>query len=1030
VFAEAAAAAVGGSGVAATGVFSYNRENFMFDREQRQKQEIQTLNMRLNQADLWREDVRDMVGLTEKKMDVYMVVTALHVGFNLALFTEGRFEMGTPQWLVWLYGLALTGAFMFQLLSLWLAMHASVVAQGSSVRLLTQFVRPALPSWEQVEAMRTYAAAFEGVTTASMLRVPILQTVSEGFSGGPGGHAKRSDACPSREAADPWGLERRGDDIYELQRNPLPNLRHAKLVKEAARQWQAYDAFARASMTLGTILQLHALSYFIIGYVLVMDGSPWAAWSSVACFLGAASMLMRLDISMTSRENTIAQILLFGGPTLACVAAADWATYDYMIQQAALYTLPLVFLMHGMFMLFFLRLCQVASQPGGALLPTSFRSVMYLDIYGWLRRSKISKVGLAKMRAAKAAKRAGAGAAGTFASRCGRRRPDNNQFVRKTSPASDASGRRKSWGSDISGMRSSLKRRSSVFLESLLGTRDKEFMSDADRRLSMVHGQNFPRHFGNEDPTPLRPEDVETSVHPPSDPQGFAWAREEATGQLDMDEMEGGTEPLLGVGPAGVIPQAVPEAFEPQSFGPTRVPGAGVPGSDGDASKEEERWATGRESYDPGQLPWHLFKSGAWLLAMCWFAGALWSVGQALKVPDIPDTILPEEVSVAEDERSEIEVKKSADILESGYQDMGIGERVLIEWPMESFQPWGIACDSTGTHFAISDEFQLYSASIAASVDGLRLTGFRPAPRCLPVEGQALRDITVFCEKSGWKPGATSMQHPCKALVLHERGQRLAECDLIQPTLPTLPPLPSVAAVAGGGRQMASADANSVAAAPEVWNISTKWLRALDGYMREEVISASMDAECSMRGGAPEFRSNNSCVVVGTNHGRIVRLRKHTRHDGELVPADALWNTLGETVKPQIAEVWATSLLQTLPGGYLLALRDGRRTVHAMHMASRRIVGKWRLPDRPGNTWTALAGGSNHLFITSQNDAGSHAELWRFSLPPILKSAVTAAATTAPEFPDAAKASAQAVPAAMQTGRRAGLSAAPSSQQW
>mmetsp|Transcript_68008 Transcript_68008/g.172096 ORF Transcript_68008/g.172096 Transcript_68008/m.172096 type:complete len:987 (-) Transcript_68008:87-3047(-) len=985
VLGEAAAAAVGTTGVTAAGMFSYNRENFMFDREQRQKQEIQTLNMRLNQSDVWREDVRDMVGLTEKKMDVYMVVTALHVGFNLALFTEGRFEMGTPQWLVWLYGLALTGAFMFQLLSLWLAMHASVVAQGSSVRLLTQFVRPALPSWEQVEAMRTYAAAFEGVTTASMLRVPILQTVSEGFSGGPGGHAKRSDACPSREAADPWGLERRGDDIYELQRNPLPNLRHAKLVKEAARQWQAYDAFARASMTLGTILQLHALSYYIIGYVLVMDGSPWAAWSSVACFLGAASMLMRLDVSMTSCEDIVAQILLFGGPTLACVAAADWATYDYMIQQVALYILPLVFLMHTMFMLFFVRLCQVAAQPGGAMLPTSLRSVMYLDIYGWLRRSKISKAGMDKMRGGFLDQ-----AKANLSRACARRRG---------SPGKGSAGKEQP----------NLKRRSSVFLESMLGSKDKEFVSDEERRLSMVHGQTFPRHFGAENPTPLRPEDVETSVHPTEDPNGFTWAREEATSYLDIDEAEGGGTALLGVGPAGVIPQATPEAFSPKSFGPNRVPGAGVPNAVG----EGEEWATGREAYDPGELPWYLFRSGAMLLAMCWFAGALWSVAQVMKVPDIPVSILPEEVSVAEDERSETEVAETTDGLGRGYQELGVGQRVIIKWPASSFQPWGISCDSTGTHFAISDEFQLYSASIAASVDGLRLTRFRPAPRCLPVEGQALRDITVFCEKLGWQPGATS-QHPCKALVLHERGQRLAECDLF-------------------GQ---SDDAGSVAAAPEastpakVWNISTQWLRALDGYMREEVISAAMDPACGSERGSPEFRTNSSCVVVGTNHGRIVRLRKATRKAGELVPADALWNALGETVKPQLAEVWATSLLQTLPGGYLLALRDGRRSVHAMHMATRRIVGKWRLPDRPGNTWTALAGGSNHLFITSQNDAGSHAELWRFSLPPILKSAVTAAATTAPEFPDAAKASAQAVPAAMQTGRRAGLSAAPSSQQW
>ncbi len=106
-------------------------------------------------------------------------------------------------------------------------------------------------------------------------------------------------------------------------------------------------------------------------------------------------------------------------------------------------------------------------------------------------------------------------------------------------------------------------------------------------------------------------------------------------------------------------------------------------------------------------------------------------------------------------------------------------------------------------------------------------------------------------------------------------------------------------------------------------------------------------------------------------------------------------------MKPEFAEVWATSILQTLPGGYLLALRDGRRSVHGMHMPTRRVVGRWRLPQQVGRTWTALAGGVSHVVITSQDEQGGNAQLWRFILPKVLRHAAALASGLLPsDSPD------------------------------
>jgi len=398
----------GSAALGTTGIWGYNRENFLYDREMRQEQEFQVIDMRLAQVNLWRDDVREMIGLTEKKMDVYMVVNALQLGFTVTLFTEGRLEPGTPEWLLWLYMLSLAGAFTLLLASVWFAMHASVAAQGNAVRLLTQFVRPPIPSWEQLEATRTYGHAFEGIPAQAMMRVPLLQTISEGspkdhHHGPEYGHFQDHDdeassssiddseepseaSATGPQAADPWGLERRGDGVYELQRRPLTANRHTHLVREASKQWQAYDAFARASMTLGTIHLCSALSYYILGYVLIQDGSPWAAVTTVIIFLGISAMILRLDLSLTRREHMMAKAFLMGGPSMASLAAIDWATYSPWLQEYSLMLVPVAYVSHILFLHRFLRLCHVVKQPGGSLLPMSFRSVLYLDIFGWLLR--------------------------------------------------------------------------------------------------------------------------------------------------------------------------------------------------------------------------------------------------------------------------------------------------------------------------------------------------------------------------------------------------------------------------------------------------------------------------------------------------------------------------------------------------------------------------------------------------------------------------------------------------------------------
>lgn len=982
--------ALGSVAVGVGGVWGYNRENFLYDREMRQKQEFAVMDMRLRQADLWREDVRDMMGLVEKKMDVYTIVNALQLGFCIVLFTEGRLEPGTPQWLLWLYMLSLSGAFTFLLMSVWFAMHASVVAQGNSVRLLTQLVRPPIPSWEQLESMRTYAYAFEGVTPSQALRVPMLQTISEGTHAGPGGFSGKADAPPGTVAADPWGLERRGDDIYELQRRPLPAHRHTRLIREAMRHSQAYDAFARVSMTLGTILLCLSMTYFCLGYALVQDGSPWAACTSVAILQSIASMILRLDVSMTRAEHRAAQVCLMGGPFLSCIAAAEHATYNETFQWAALTILPGSYMLHTCFLLLFLHLCHVEKQPGGIMLPTTFRSILYLDVFGWLVHGK---------------------------------KPPSSPKDKFRSGSNWASmSRIGDQDGEMLPSRSLGRRRSQINAEAAKTAKQAEAVR---LKAAVVHGQNFPRHW-HKSPVPLRPEDVDAAVLGQEDPQGARRAHDEASRHLanELAQLgEDGTNiPLAGVGPLGVVPTANGKTFAPESF----------------VLDGEERGQSGREAMGPGQAPWFVFRSGVLILAGFWFMGGVWVVTRICQLPDIPDQVLPESVSIAGasmEDGSELDGETITDpgpALRNGLSPriralttfLPRGERVHTYWPTERFLPWAVSCDSSGRHFVISDEFQLYYASMEKEearppanitnatnitaapgappaavsttpeklphppTSGLRLANFKLAPRCAALEGQAMRDLAVACDHEGTDVAASQ----CKAFVLHEHGERLAECDIFK-VRSSEGPL---------GRSLKSEDPG----AEPVWEIISTWLRGpAKGGNSEEVVSVAVDSACldspskaagaagssgaaAPAGGAKAAEEDGSwCVVVGTTQGRVVRLRR--KKATELVPAAALWNApRSESAdKDASEEVVATSLLHVIPGGYLLRMRDERHSVHALNMATGEILGEWRLPVHKGRRWSTLAGGSNHLYLTSQTTGGNHAELWRFPMPARLASA-------------------------------------------
>jgi len=141
---------------------------------------------------------------------------------------------------------------------------------------------------------------------------------------------------------------------------------------------------------------------------------------------------------------------------------------------------------------------------------------------------------------------------------------------------------------------------------------------------------------------------------------------------------------------------------------------------------------------------------------------------------------------------------------------------------------------------------------------------------------------------------------------------------------------------------------------------------------------------------APGNEGSDWCAIVATSHGRVVRLRRHIHKKDLLVPEAIVWNVLEDEDRNSElgAELLGTSVMHVLPSGILVKLRSSRRTVHAIHAASGRRIGEWQLPENPGHTWSSIAGGDKYIYIVSLSMKGESSELWRFPLPPALRSAM------------------------------------------
>ena len=354
---------------------------FFISKHARQACEFQRQNMAVSRFSLFREDIRDLAALTVNKMDSYLIVNTLKLGFIVTIFlnydrNDGPQHPGyMERQVTLLFSICFMTAFLFLLISIWLSMHASIVAQSFTTKMLLQAARIPVATDQEITSAAPVANMYE-TSLDDAFRLPLQRTGSRssGVKFGPPTPQERvSSPIPwAPEERDPPGPNlrlpvppARGPFISEeLDANP-----HLKFYSLLMRNWQTFDLYSKVCMSIGTSTLLSGIAYYATYFSRSSTEELYPYASGWFCF-GFMSVLawwsVTIDVVLRRVEHAAWATVALSGPVTVAVAII-------MNQQ------------NLMILASFLQGCWVWFLCGSALalrngLPRRWRASLYIDI--------------------------------------------------------------------------------------------------------------------------------------------------------------------------------------------------------------------------------------------------------------------------------------------------------------------------------------------------------------------------------------------------------------------------------------------------------------------------------------------------------------------------------------------------------------------------------------------------------------------------------------------------------------------------
>lgn len=377
-----AAATVGGT---LSSVWSYNRDNYMWDWQVRQCRDYQVQNMAVNRFSLFREDIRDLAALTTEKMDSYLVVNTLKLGFVIQLhFNYDEVDQGSnlgyfSRHVSMMQSVCFMCSFFFLLMSIWYSMHADVVANTFMTKMLVQTVRLPMPTDVEIDTTVPEASDYE-TDLASAFRMPlvapvrrVMETTPDRMQGRRSTPALEMSPITERGTYENlFGSEYKQSDSVEGPVLPGHDglAPHVKLYARLMSNWLPFDLYSKISMSIGTSTMLAGTSYFAIFFMRIPVKDTFeptlSGWMSSVVLVALELWSVLVDLVLSKKERIV--MVLF------CAAAPMFMVVGILTECQ--YLLPVVFVFQGAF--FILMGCSAIHMKDGR--PHRWRASLFLNV--------------------------------------------------------------------------------------------------------------------------------------------------------------------------------------------------------------------------------------------------------------------------------------------------------------------------------------------------------------------------------------------------------------------------------------------------------------------------------------------------------------------------------------------------------------------------------------------------------------------------------------------------------------------------
>jgi hypothetical protein len=686
-------------------------------------------------------------------------------------------------------------------------------------------------------------------------------------------------------------------------------------------------------MSFGTVQLLSAITYYVLGYVAVQDGAPYPACCVAFIFIAAALVLIHLDFTLTAKEQMVARLLVAAGPSTACFATFAWALKGSEMQQVIMRLLPVAYASHGLWLFFALITCGLQLQPDGSVLPLRLRSVLYLDVFGWL-----PQLGETPQQTEAPRRRTSAVT-------------PNSPRAFALQP-SGSSARRRSTAEEQEGM-------NPVVMPGV----GSEAFSSAPLLNEATSSASLPPHGKVLGPSGEHAHAPDHAFHATSFHHGH---QEEEEGDLvtGHDKVDPGRLPakvfrlstmvliLLWIFslslPFGIFGDFMTKPLTAQIMveggGEDDERHEGAAGLGGETGSGASDGKVGEEHVRPRLL------TGGEVIKVVWPTHSGFIPHGLSTDPTGMQLVVADDLGVY-----------------AGRLSWVVGDGNEVEAPEGVKMEAAPAQAAEGSHETKTERRKLLGNAVmpvreatpslrpvrSESLPGERVARqmlgviFKHLPPCAALEGQALADIGVVCH-------GEQENEQCNVVVMHDWGRRLALCPLpLHESKPT-----SVKAK----EQLPTSKNHEHQFA---WTISRGWLHL---GAKEAVEAFAVNSACL---GKDHDELKAGCAVVGTTQGRVVQLRPALDDRQQLVPERAVQQS-GFDVRRGGLHIFSNGLVAALRENILEAFSSELGTP----------VGKWLMPD--GIHWQMVCGGGGSLFALGLRN-GTRSELYRFPLPAELK---------------------------------------------